>query len=528
MTAPPRFAAVVPAHDGLPDVLDAVESALAQTLPPAEMRGGGRRARPTAPATRSRSASARPAAPVRVLRGRFGGAAAARNAGWRAARRAVGRAASTPTTCGCPDKLARGRGGAGRARRRRRWFFSDGAFRTLDGELHAVVARARTPTCPTPTSARRWPSCSRSTSCSPPRWSCARDALEALGGFDETLTPRRGPRPVDPARARAGRPRPRARALVRYQHRAGGLTRQVEARLGGDVALFRRLAADPGAARAAAARARAGARRSRTTSWRSPALREGRTPTAARRTWRGAWMFPDRALPVALLACAPRACRRRGSRGSARATGPSAGAAPMLRCAAWRCDACARATPAGGPRERRSPDAGPGRAGRRGARAPRAARPRALSGPRLALLGAARSRCSWSACSCCSTTVRPGPAPAGQDPARGRRDRRSILADAALRPAPAADRHAVPGVDAGAAGAGREPAQPAGSSRCSSPARSAGSCAASRSFRRGALDARRSLVLLVASRCRSCAAPRSRPATTYDGAEAGIDLSAPP
>ena len=79
------FAVVVPARDALPDVLEAVESALAQTLPPVEVvvvDDGSRDG--TGTAVEERFGGDR-RAPVRVLRGRFGSAAAARNAGWRAA-----------------------------------------------------------------------------------------------------------------------------------------------------------------------------------------------------------------------------------------------------------------------------------------------------------------------------------------------------------------------------------------------------------------------------------------------------------
>jgi hypothetical protein len=71
-----------------------------------------------------------------------------------------------------------------------------------------------------------------------------RELLAAVGGFDAKLShaedvdlwirlARRSP-------ATASR-----RALVRYQHREGGLTRQLESRLAGDIALFERLGRDP-------------------------------------------------------------------------------------------------------------------------------------------------------------------------------------------------------------------------------------------------------------------------------------------
>ncbi|HTM57399.1 MAG TPA: glycosyltransferase family 2 protein, partial [Candidatus Udaeobacter sp.] len=80
---------VIPVKDGMPDVVDAVRSAIGQSHPPREIvlvddgsadggadqveRAFGERAGP------------RGEIRLRVLRGRFGSAGAARNAGWRAA-----------------------------------------------------------------------------------------------------------------------------------------------------------------------------------------------------------------------------------------------------------------------------------------------------------------------------------------------------------------------------------------------------------------------------------------------------------
>ncbi len=77
---------VIPVRDGLPDVLDAVASALAQSAPPLEVvvvDDGSRDG--SGDAIEARFGGA-PGPEVRVLRGRFGSAGAARNAGWRAAR----------------------------------------------------------------------------------------------------------------------------------------------------------------------------------------------------------------------------------------------------------------------------------------------------------------------------------------------------------------------------------------------------------------------------------------------------------
>lgn len=82
MTSSFRVAVVIPAHDGLPDVLEAVASALDQTLVPEQVlvvddaSSDG-----TGAAVRARFGDR-----VTVVSGRFGSAAAARNAGWRACR----------------------------------------------------------------------------------------------------------------------------------------------------------------------------------------------------------------------------------------------------------------------------------------------------------------------------------------------------------------------------------------------------------------------------------------------------------
>ena len=249
MTAP-RFAAVVPAHNALPDVLDAVASALAQTLAPVEIVVvDDRSSDGTGDAVESRFGRG---GAVRVVRGSFGGAAAARNAGWRAAT-APWIAFLDADDLWFPQKLETA-AAALAAVPAAGWFFSDGAFRDLDGALHASWLSwyadlpdlyAGRPVGPllevnfvltSSVIARR-------------------DLLESLGGFDETMSHAED---VD-LWIRLARRAPAAaarRALVRYQHRPGGLTRQVQARLDGDVALFRRLAADPGLEPPLRARAR--------------------------------------------------------------------------------------------------------------------------------------------------------------------------------------------------------------------------------------------------------------------------------
>ena len=233
------FAAVVPAHDALPDVLDAVGAALAQTHAPAEVIVvDDRSSDGTGDAVENRFGRGA----VRVLRGAFGSAAAARNAGWRAAT-APWIALLDADDLWFPQKLEAAAAalaavpGAG-------WFFSDGAFRELDGTLHAswLASYADLPELYAghPVGPLLEVNFVLTSSVV-----IRRDLLEELGGFDETMSHAED---VD-LWIRLARRAPAAavrRALVRYQHRPGGLTRQVRARLLGDVELFSRLAADPG------------------------------------------------------------------------------------------------------------------------------------------------------------------------------------------------------------------------------------------------------------------------------------------
>jgi glycosyltransferase involved in cell wall biosynthesis len=273
------LAAVIPSHNGMPFVLDAVRSAMDQALPPDEIividdgstDGVG-------PAIEEAFGQV-----VRVLEGRFGSAAAARNAGWRAARSTwIGFLDADDLWF--PDKIRsvaealEGRPAAG-------WFFSDGAFRTLGGELHAswlqTYADLTEPYLGQPVAELLEVNFILTSSVV-----VRRDVLEAVGGFDERLShaedldlwirlARRWP-------ATASR-----RALVRYQHREGGLTRQTEARLNGDVMLFERLGGDTTLDPDLRARA---ARRARMAHYKLAisALREGRH-RAARGHLRGAW-----------------------------------------------------------------------------------------------------------------------------------------------------------------------------------------------------------------------------------------------
>jgi glycosyltransferase involved in cell wall biosynthesis len=282
--------AVVPVHDGLPDVLDAIESALGQTRPPAEIvviedgstDGSGE------------AIERRFGARVRLVRGRFGSAAAARNAGWRAARSPYV-ALLDADDLWMPDKLATA---AERfaAAPCADWFFSDGAFRTLDGQLHAswfgLFADLVEPWCGAPVEQLLEVNFVLTSSVV-----VRRAALEAAGGFDERLSHAED---VDLwiKLSRRGLATASRRALVRYQHREGGLTRQTSNRLRGGAVLFSRLAADPGLD---APLRRLARRRASLYQYKLGlnALREGRG-AEARAAFAAAWLFPERALPVVL------------------------------------------------------------------------------------------------------------------------------------------------------------------------------------------------------------------------------------
>ena len=289
-----RFAAavVIPARDALPDVLEAVESALAQTHPPAEVLVVDDSSRDgTGTAVEERFGGDQ-RAPVRVLRGRFGSAAAARNAGWRATA-APWIALLDADDVWEPVKLEQAAASLARAPGAA-WFFSDGSFRTLEGVVYpswlAFYADLSEAYVGSPVAELLEVNFVLTSSVV-----ARRDALELAGGFDETLShaedldlwirlARRWPAAASP------------RALVRYQHREGGLSGQHERRLLGDVELFSRLAADPTLPRAL--RRRSMRRRSLARfKLAVAALREADT-AAARRHLRGSWLFPESVLLV--------------------------------------------------------------------------------------------------------------------------------------------------------------------------------------------------------------------------------------
>jgi len=291
-----EVSAVIPTHDAYPMVVDAVDSVLAQTLSAAEVvvvDDGSRDA--TAEILAERYAD-RPE--VRVVRGTFGSAAAARNAGWRAARSPwIGFLDADDVWF--PEKLATTAATLD-ASPSAGWFFSDGRFIPLDGAEwsswwsayadvperyvgHPVAELMEVNFVLTSSVVAR------------------RDLLEALGGFDERMSHAED---LDLwiRLARRAAVAASCRPLVRYQHRPGGLTRQTERRLLGDVELFRRLARDPALGPGLRRRAR---HREALAQYKLAfgALRQGRR----RDLWSrlpAAWMMPERVLPVAGLALA--------------------------------------------------------------------------------------------------------------------------------------------------------------------------------------------------------------------------------
>ena len=290
ITAPFRVAAVIPSRDGLPDLLDAVASAFAQSLEPAEVVVVDDDSRDGTP----EALAARFGDRVHVVRGSFGSAAAARNAGWRAAR-APWVAFLDADDLWFEDKLETA-ASALAAAPEALWFFSDGRFRTLDGEIKPswfeLYADLDEPYHGSPL-AQLFDVNFVLTSSVVAR----RDAIERLGGFREDMSHAED---LDLwiRLARSGPAVGTGRALVRYQHRHGGLTRQLEARLGGSAALFARLARDPTLSRALR---RAARRRAALAHWKLAiaALREERV-VECRERLRAAWLFPERAAAVAL------------------------------------------------------------------------------------------------------------------------------------------------------------------------------------------------------------------------------------
>lgn len=288
MTPGFRLSVVIPARDALPFVHEAVQSALQQVLPAAEVivvddgssDGTGD------------EVEARHGNRVRVVRGRFGSAGAARNAGWKAATSPwIGFLDADDLWF--PEKTQTVAASLLQAPEAR-WFFSDGAFRTLSGELHAswmgTYANLSDGYVGQPVAQLIEVNFILTSSVV-----VSRDVLARVGGFDESLSHAED---VDLwIRLARGWPATASRrALVRYQHVEGGLTQRVNERLAGDVTLFTRLASDD--ALAPELRERAASRASMASfKLAIAALRDG-DGRAARRHLPAAWSFPHRTWPV--------------------------------------------------------------------------------------------------------------------------------------------------------------------------------------------------------------------------------------
>jgi GT2 family glycosyltransferase len=288
---------VIPAHDARDYLLEAMDSVLAQSLAPREIVVVDDRSTDgTAEALHDHHAARLAGAmrpPVRLLTGAFGSAAAARNAGWRAAR-GNWIALLDADDVWFPDKLASAAAALARVPDAA-WFFSDGTFQTLDGVLHpswfSLYADVPESYAGRPLAALFDVNFILTSS-----MVIRRELLERLGGFDESMSHAED---VD-LWIRLARHAPAvatARTLLRYQHRPGGLTRQTESRLLGSADLFTRLSADPSlppALRARARRRAATARYKLAFAW----LREGDV-ARARGELRAAMREPGR-VPAAL------------------------------------------------------------------------------------------------------------------------------------------------------------------------------------------------------------------------------------
>lgn len=301
----------------MPDVIEAVESVLAQDLPADEIvvvddrSGDG-----SGDAVRARFGDR-----VRVLSGTFGSAAAARNAGWRAAR-GEWIAFLDADDLWTPDKLSASLALLGAAPHAD-WCFTDGTVLALDGREHdsllALWAEVEEPYCGSPVAQLIEVNFVLTSSVL-----ARRSALEALGGFDESLSHAED---VDLwiRLSRRGLAAGTNRSLVRYRARESGLSAQARNRNIGAVTMFERMAADPTLDPALRQLVR---RRVSRHHYRLAiaALREGDAGTA-RRHLLEAWLLPGFATPVLLgLATsflpAPLVQRLRGRKAIGKVAGP--------------------------------------------------------------------------------------------------------------------------------------------------------------------------------------------------------------
>lgn len=284
MSTPFDVTVVVPVHDGLPDLLEAIESVLRQTEPAREIVVVDDDSSDGSGDLVERRYGSR----VRVIRGVFGSAAAARNAGCRTVTTEY-IAFLDADDLWFPEKLAVARQRLAEAPSAH-WFFSDGAFRTLDRRLHASwfarYAKLTEPYCGSPLDALIDVNFVLTSSVV-----VRRAAFEAVGGFDERYTHGED---LDLwiRLARHGLATASRRALVRYQHRDAGLSNQVENRLRGGARVFEALVADP----TLGAEARHRARRRASLYHQKLGLEYLRADRAAdaRREFHAAWLFPVR------------------------------------------------------------------------------------------------------------------------------------------------------------------------------------------------------------------------------------------
>jgi len=284
----PSVSVVVPAYNAMPDVLEAVESALSQERPASEVVVvDDRSSDGTGDALRTRFGDR-----VRVITGKYGSASAARNAGWRAA---TGEwiAFLDADDLWMPDKLSASLA-LFTAAPHAIWCFTDGTVRDLEGREHAsLLARwvdLDEPYCGSPVAELIDVNFILTSSVL-----VRRSALEALGGFDETLSHAED---VDLwiKLSRRGLATASGRPLVRYRARDTGLSAQVDNRNLGAATLFARLAADKSLAPALrqAARRRVSRHHYRLA---LAALRAGK-PAESRGHLMKSWMFPGFTMPV--------------------------------------------------------------------------------------------------------------------------------------------------------------------------------------------------------------------------------------
>ena len=285
-----RISAVIPAYNAMPDVMEAVESVLAQSLPVAEVVVvDDRSSDGTGDAVRARFGDR-----VRVLRGTFGSASASRNAGWRAAT-GDWIAFLDADDLWKPNKLAVAIQRLAAAPHAD-WYFSDGSVSWTDGReypsLLELYIDLEEPYCGKPVAELCEVNFILTSSVV-----VRRSALEAAGGFDETLSHAED---VDLwiKLSRGGYATGSRDVLVHYRGRESGLSAQTANRNIGAATMFSRLAADrtldPALRRAA--RRRASLHHYKLA---VAALREGRSGEA-RSSFAKAWAFPDFITPVLL------------------------------------------------------------------------------------------------------------------------------------------------------------------------------------------------------------------------------------